>query len=164
MNQTQFCIDFVLAVLATWRVTHLLAYEDGPVDIVVRLRVALGDSLLGQLIDCFKCLSMWIAIPAAFFVTRNPLTWLFVWLSLSGAVCLLQGLREPAEAPQFQQPSLFTQPPAFTQHSEGEVSHVLWSEEIGSSEHSIRAESGDSSEPSSQSPSNKQAFNGAYRG
>jgi hypothetical protein len=31
-------LKFVLAVLATWRVTHLLASEDGPADIIVRYR------------------------------------------------------------------------------------------------------------------------------
>jgi hypothetical protein len=163
MNQTQFCINFVLAVLAAWRVTHLLAYEDGPADLIVKLRVALGDSLPGKLMDCFKCLSIWVALPAAFFVTRNPLTWLFVWLSLSGAVCLLQSLREPAEAPQFQQQPEFTQPQVFTQSSEGEVSHVLWSEEIRSSEHPIPREDVHSSEVADKSPANKQALNGAYR-
>jgi hypothetical protein len=163
MNQTQFCINFVLAVLATWRVTHLIAYEDGPADLVVRLRIALGASLLGKLMDCFKCISVWIALPAAFFVTRNPLTWLFVWLGLSGAVCLLQSMREPVEAAQYQQLSEFIPSPEFTQPSEGDVRHVLWSEEIGSSEHPIPREDTHSSEASSKSHAAKQALNGAYR-
>jgi hypothetical protein len=157
MSQTQFCIDFVLAALATWRVSHLLAYEDGPADLLVKLRVALGDSFPGKLMDCFKCLSIWIAFPAALFVTRNPLPGLFVWLALSGAACLLQGFREPAEFPQYQHP------PAYTQTSQGEVSHVLWSEEIGSSEHSLPGEDNHPSGAAHQSSSGKQALNGAYR-
>ena len=59
---------FVLAVLATWRVTHLLASEDGPADIIVRLRRRLGDGLAGSLMDCFDDVSSWIAAPAAFLV------------------------------------------------------------------------------------------------
>jgi len=81
---------FVLAVFATWRVTHLLAREDGPADLIVRLRVRLGEGVAGKLMDCFKCLSIWIATPAAFYVSRQPLDWLFVWLALSGAACLLE--------------------------------------------------------------------------
>jgi hypothetical protein len=80
---------FALAALATWRVTHLLAEEDGPFDAVVRVRRALGDGQLGELMDCFHCLSMWVAAPLTFTVTRRreaPL----VWLALSGAACLLQ--------------------------------------------------------------------------
>jgi len=158
MNQTQFCIDFVLAALATWRVTHMLAYEDGPAGLIVKLRIALGDSLPGQLMDCFKCLSMWIAAPAALFVTRIPLPWLFVWLALSGAAFLLQRLTpEPAEAPQYQQPSAFQQP------SQGDPSHVLWSEANSSSEHPVPRENPHSSEAANQPPANNQALNGVYR-
>jgi Protein of unknown function (DUF1360) len=82
--------NFILAVLSTWRVTHLLAKEDGPGDLIVRFRGLLGESLAGKLMDCFYCLSLWIAAPAALFVTREPLEWLMVWLALSGAACLLE--------------------------------------------------------------------------
>jgi hypothetical protein len=89
-SEASFWIRLVLAVLATWRVTHLLAAEDGPADLVVRLRARLGQSLAGKLLDCFHCLSLWVAAPAALFVSREPLVWLFTWLALSGAACLLE--------------------------------------------------------------------------
>src|SRR5579863_3947726 len=85
-------LSIVLAVLATWRVTHLLASADGPADIIVRFRSLLGRSIFGQLMDCFNCLSLWIAAPAALFVTRKPLDWLMTWLAVSGAACLLDRL------------------------------------------------------------------------
>jgi hypothetical protein len=81
---------FVLAVLATWRVTHLLAHEDGPADLIARFRALLGDSVAAKLMDCFYCLSLWIAAPAALLVSRRPLEWLFAWLALSGGACLLE--------------------------------------------------------------------------
>src|ERR1019366_970232 len=81
---------FVLAVLATWRVTHLLASEDGPADINVRFRALLGQSIVGKLMDCFNCLSLWVAALAVLFVSRKPLEWLFCWLALSGGACLLE--------------------------------------------------------------------------
>jgi len=91
-----FWARFVLAVLATWRVTHLLANEDGPADLIVRFRARLGRGLAGSLMDCFMCLSLWIAAPVALFVSRNALDWLLTWLALSGAACLLERLgREP---------------------------------------------------------------------
>jgi hypothetical protein len=155
MTETQFCINFILAALAVWRVTHLLASEDGPAELIVKLRVALGESLAGKLMDCFNCLSLWIAALAAFFVARTPLAWLMVWLALSGAACLLQRLvPEPA----------LTLP--FTQPTEGDVSHVLWSETSSSAE---RPDSGEVPRPSQaadqrdQSHSTKPAPNGAYR-
>src|SRR5260370_32452856 len=87
-----FWSRFVLAVLATWRVTHLLASEDGPADLIVRFRARLGPGLAGDLMDCFNCLSLWSAAVAALFVSRRPVTWLFSWLALSGGACLLERL------------------------------------------------------------------------
>ena len=85
---------FVLAVLATWRITHLLANEDGPADIIVRVRARLGRGVLGSLMDCFNCLSLWIAAPAAFLVSRRPLLWVLSWLAISDGACLLERLGE----------------------------------------------------------------------
>lgn len=96
VHDAEFCIRFVLAALAAWRVTHLLAREDGPGDVVARLRGRLGSGFWGKLMDCFYCLSFWVAAPMAFFVGRGPLDLFFVWLALSGAACLLERLgREP---------------------------------------------------------------------
>jgi Protein of unknown function (DUF1360) len=81
---------FALAVLATWRVTHLLANEDGPAKIILRIRVKLGDGVIGRLMDCFNCLSLWIAAPAALLLSYRPLPWAVGWLALSGGACLLE--------------------------------------------------------------------------
>jgi hypothetical protein len=120
MEQLGFSTRFVLAVLAAWRVTHLLASEDGPADVIVRFRAPLGQSLAGKLMDCFNCLSLWIAAVAALFVTRHVLDWLLVWLSVSGAACLLERLGRE---------SIVMEPVA--QPSEGDIEHVLRSETSG---------------------------------
>ena len=83
---------FVVAVLATWRVTHLLANEDGPADVIFRLRRRVGEGFVGSLMDCFNCMSLWIAAPAALFVSTSALAWVFSWLALSGGACLLERL------------------------------------------------------------------------
>jgi len=80
----------VLAVLATWRLTHLLAMEDGPGEIIATLRSWLGDSFFGKLMDCFYCLSMWVAAPIACLLTNKWSEWPLFWLALSGAACLLE--------------------------------------------------------------------------
>ena len=94
LTTAEFAVRFAIASLAVWRLTHLLALEDGPWDAVARLRAKLGDSFWGRLMDCFYCLSVWIAIPAAFFVTRHPIPWVVSWLALSGGACLIQQLFE----------------------------------------------------------------------
>src|SRR5262245_45498938 len=94
MNDPWF--QFVLGLLATWRVAHLLAYEDGPWDLLVRLRGGLGDGALGRLVDCFQCVSLWVAAPIALVVGRGALEWGLAWLGLSGGACLLDRIgRDP---------------------------------------------------------------------
>jgi len=83
-------IQLVLGVLATWRVTHLLASEDGPADLIVRFRAVLGHGVAGRMMDCFNCLSLWVAAPIALLITQNPAELLLAWLGLSGAACLLE--------------------------------------------------------------------------
>ena len=81
---------FVLALLATWRVTHLISREDGPGDVLLKIRLRLGPGVLGQLMDCFNCLSLWVAAPFAWIVGRNVLEGVLAWLALSGGASLLE--------------------------------------------------------------------------
>ena len=90
MSEAGPAARFAVAALATWRVTHLLASEDGPADAVVRLRARLGAGKAAGLMDCFQCLSVWIAAPASLYVTRDRRGRVAVWLALSGAACLLE--------------------------------------------------------------------------
>ena len=87
-----------LAGLATWRLTHLLALEDGPADAVVKLRQRAGSGPFGELMDCFDCLSMWVAAGFAPFVARRPGERLVSWLALSGVACALQRIAAAGEA------------------------------------------------------------------
>ncbi len=80
---------FILCTLAVWRVAHLLACEDGPFDVVVRLRKFAGQSFFGTLLDCFYCLSLWIAVPFAFILSADWTAGIVTWLALSGAASLL---------------------------------------------------------------------------
>jgi hypothetical protein len=120
MIEGPFLTRFLLAALATWRVTHLLVGEDGPAEIIARLRARLGQSLAGKLMDCFYCSSLWVALPAALFVSRQWLNWIMAWLALSGAACLLE-----RSGPD----SLLTQ--AISHPEEGDAYHVLRSEKSG---------------------------------
>ena len=81
---------FAIASLVVWRVTHLLAEEDGPANVVVRLRGRLGQGGLGELMDCFYCLSIWVAAPVSVAVARNRREVPAACLALSGAACLLE--------------------------------------------------------------------------
>jgi len=91
-------VRFAVGALATWRVTHLLAEEDGPADAVVRLRARLGNGGIGRLMDCFACTSVWVAAPVSLAVARRPRDLPVTWLALSGAACLLERAAQAGEA------------------------------------------------------------------
>ena len=80
----------VLSVFAVWRLTHLLNKEDGPFDIIFLIRKKAGNRIWGQLLDCFYCLSIWIALPFGIWLGQNWIEKILVWLALSGAACLLE--------------------------------------------------------------------------
>lgn len=87
----------ILAVLATWRLSHLLADEDGPGNVIFKLRKYLVNSFFGKLMDCFGCVSLWVALPLAFFVTTKPTELVVAWLALSGGAMLLERIRPEPE-------------------------------------------------------------------
>ncbi len=80
----------VLASLATWRLAHLVAEEDGPANVIARARARAGTSQLGELMDCFYCLSLWAALPFALAAAPRRRDVPLTWLALSGAACLLE--------------------------------------------------------------------------
>jgi Protein of unknown function (DUF1360) len=90
MDDVGFAGRFVLASLGTWRATHLLAREDGPGDVVFRIRVRANSGLVGELMDCFFCLSFWVAGPFAVMVAPRRRDAPLTWIALSGAACLLE--------------------------------------------------------------------------
>jgi hypothetical protein len=87
--------DVLIASLAAWRLTHLLWGEDGPWDCFVRLRNLAGGSIAGQILDCFYCLSLWIAIPFACWIGGDWQNRAIAWPAISGAAILLDRCTAP---------------------------------------------------------------------
>ena len=79
-------------ILATWRVTHLITAEDGPFNLVARLRQGAGNGFWGDLMDCFYCSSMWVALPLAYWVGSGWAARIVAWLALSGGAILVERL------------------------------------------------------------------------
>lgn len=80
----------LLGVLCVWRITHLFQAEDGPWDLVVRIRRAAGDGFFGRLLDCFCCLSLWVAAPLAWVIGQTISDRVLLWLAFSGGAILLE--------------------------------------------------------------------------
>ncbi|HEY1261101.1 MAG TPA: hypothetical protein VGF34_17770 [Stellaceae bacterium] len=90
---------FVLGSLAVWRITHLLHAEDGPWDLVVRLRRAAGDGFWAAVLDCLHCLSLWVAAVFALWLGSGVGERVLLWLAWSAAAILLERLTAPAPPP-----------------------------------------------------------------
>jgi hypothetical protein len=85
---------FALAALATWRLSYLIAREDGPRNWLATWR-RLSRPVCGRLFDCVKCISLWIAAPMAWFVGGTPAELAVTWLALSGVAALIDELTRP---------------------------------------------------------------------
>ena len=83
-------LRFFVSTFAVWRLTHLLSEEDGPWDIIARAREKIGPGALGQMLDCFYCLSAWVAIPFSFWAGSTWSERLVLWPALSGGAILLE--------------------------------------------------------------------------
>jgi hypothetical protein len=81
-----------LGILCVWRITHLFVAEDGPAGILARFRRSLGDGLWGSLLDCFHCLSLWIAGPVALLIGKEWKVRFLLWLALSAGAILVERL------------------------------------------------------------------------
>jgi hypothetical protein len=79
----------LLTVLAVWRLTALIAYEDGPFGLLVMLRRGLVRIGLGRLVGCFYCLSIWTSCAAILVFPFSRATPLVV-LGVAGAVAIIE--------------------------------------------------------------------------
>lgn len=68
----------------------MLSAEDGPFDIIIRLRKLLGNSFFGKLMDCFYCLSIWLGLACAFYVSGGIEEIVILCLYYSGTSILLE--------------------------------------------------------------------------
>lgn len=107
----------ILGTLSVWRITHLLAAEDGPGDVLVRLRRSAGDGFWGQLLDCFYCLSLWVAVPFTLLLANGWREGLLSWLSFSAGAILLERATGPRPAAP---PALYYQEDAQENNQEDE--------------------------------------------
>lgn len=84
----------ILGILAVWRITHLLNAEDGPWDLFVRFRGLFGHGFWGSLLDCFYCLSLWIAAPFAYWLGNDWKERVLLWPALSAGAILAERLTD----------------------------------------------------------------------
>ncbi len=81
---------FPLCALAVWRVAHLPARENGPWDLIERLRTALGSGIFGRLAGCFYGLSFLVSLLPAIWMSNSPVGSFIQWVVLSAWAFLVE--------------------------------------------------------------------------
>jgi hypothetical protein len=91
----------IIGVLAVWRLSHLLVAEGGPWSGIEWMRRRIAGSFFGELVNCFYCLSVWVAVPFAFFLDDTWKGRLLLWPALSaGAIIIERMLHRETFAPE----------------------------------------------------------------
>jgi len=97
-------IELAALGLATFRLSRLLAVDDGPFEIFARLRalfiaetngIAVADNMVGKLLMCpYWCLTMWVGALALMTWCWFPIArWFWIWLAIAQAGAIV-GLAE----------------------------------------------------------------------
>jgi hypothetical protein len=94
--------EFIIIVLASWRIVTFIQREEGPFKIIFRIRSRLGivhdddhipigwpDNLIGDLFKCFWCLSFWISLILWIVWLMIPCPWSLVVFALSSGSILI---------------------------------------------------------------------------
>lgn len=86
-----FWLQFLLLVLAVYRVAHMVAMEDGPADVFSRLRYRIGQrGWIGRGVHCPLCISFWLGWLGALLLPWAGWAWYGVLaLALSGVTLVL---------------------------------------------------------------------------
>jgi hypothetical protein len=85
-------MSFMIVALCVFRLAYMLAYEDGPWDVLYRIRKRLGNSTLGNLMDCPDCSSLWLSAFAAAIVWGININYVFYFPALSAVTVILTHL------------------------------------------------------------------------
>lgn len=93
-----FWISFAVASFACYRISRMIAQEEGPFEIFLDLRTFIWEKGKGKAwvekgISCPLCWSFWIAIPIALLVTLQLhyewYAFFWLWFALSGTASFL---------------------------------------------------------------------------
>ena len=84
----------MLVGLFTYRVTHLLMYDDGPGNVILQWRVSLNPAgQAGKWIKCPYCVSVWVALLGTilYFLPARLSDLILLWWGSAGLFEVLEG-------------------------------------------------------------------------
>lgn len=81
-------LTFLLASLAVYRVSRMIADEEGPFSVFAKLRAHFKpDNWIGRGLECIMCVSFWVALPVALVVAPD---WWLWWPALSSVTVIIR--------------------------------------------------------------------------
>jgi len=93
--------DLIILILATYKISHLFALEDGPFEILSKFRdwagvsysehsVMQGTNEFSKGLICLNCNSMWFGIVIVIFYVLCPIAiWLLLPIAISGMITVI---------------------------------------------------------------------------
>jgi hypothetical protein len=82
---------------------------------LARLREAAGPGFWGKLLDCFSCLSLWVAVPFALALGSTWWEHAILWPALSGGAILIERIAARVTEPP---PALYFEEGSTTEHGD----------------------------------------------
>ncbi len=84
-------LAIALSILAIYRVSYLIAKEDGPFDVFALIRGKISqENWIGRGLNCVLCLSFWLSlIPALWLFWGRPVNIIAGWFGIAGSVLVL---------------------------------------------------------------------------
>ena len=83
-------MTFALAALAVYRLSRMIADEEGPFSVFTTLRGRFApDTWIGRGLECIMCVSVWVSLPIALWVDGGG-DWALTWLALSSVTVLIR--------------------------------------------------------------------------
>ena len=79
---------FAVMTLAVWRVSFLIAQDEGPFSLIEKVRSRIDpnqSSWLGRGVRCVGCVSFWVSLAAALIVQASA----WEWLGMAGGALLI---------------------------------------------------------------------------
>lgn len=82
---------FLIAALATYRLSRLLADEEGPWSMFSKLRdLTPEQSSWRRGVECIMCVSVWVALPIAVWIAPDWQHIPLLWLALSAVTVVIR--------------------------------------------------------------------------
>lgn len=82
----------VVSVLVTWRLSCLVCYDEGPFQVMVRVRAFFYSLGWNSLIECFHCVALWISLLVGLLVMDPCVEVFFVVLAIAGGSSMVERL------------------------------------------------------------------------